>query len=187
MQIQHLIDRSKNGDMQAFGLLVAEYQSLVFRLAFRLLGDENEAEDLTQEVFIKIWLRIKRYKPEYQFSTWVYKITVNLCYDCLRAAERNRQKKIRLSECPNVDWISSENIEKMLVNKELSELILRYTDSLSPKQKLLFTLCDIEGLENDEIQNITGLSAGKIKSNLYLARKSIKEKLNAITSYVYGG
>jgi RNA polymerase sigma factor (sigma-70 family) len=84
-QIQALIERCKQGDTRAFGILMTEFQPLVFRLAFRLLGNENQAKDMVQEVFIKIWLQINRYKSQYNFSTWIYKITCNLCYDTLRS------------------------------------------------------------------------------------------------------
>ncbi|GHT59205.1 DNA-directed RNA polymerase sigma-70 factor [Bacteroidia bacterium] len=176
-EIQELIDRSKHGDTKAFGLLVIEYQPLVFRLAFRLLGNENKAEDATQDIFIKVWLQINKYKPQYQFSTWIYKVTANLCYDRLRSMEYTLETDV--NSCPT--WVSSENIEAEIINKELSELILYFTKALSPKQKLVFTLNDIEGLETAEITAITGLPPEKIKSNLYLARKSIREKLISIT------
>lgn len=179
-QIQQLIESSKQGDTRAFGLLVTEYQALVFRLAFRLLGDENQAEDLTQDVFVKIWLQIKHYKSQYRFSTWIYKITVNLCYDRLRSMKYDPGMNFRMNINPDTDWVSPENIEASLINKELGELILHFTHTLSPKQKLVFTLSDIEGLETADITAVTGLSAKSIKSNLYLARKSIKEKLNTI-------
>jgi RNA polymerase sigma-70 factor (ECF subfamily) len=73
-------------------------------------------------------------------------------------------------------------MEASVINKELHELIVHFTGELSPKQKLVFTLSDVEEMNVDEIKLITGLSAEKIKSNLYLARKQIKDKINAITT-----
>ena len=83
-EIQVLIDKSKKQDMTAFALLVTEYRQLVFRLAFRLLCNEEEARDMVQETFIKVWLNLDKYNREYRFSTWLYKITGNICYDRLR-------------------------------------------------------------------------------------------------------
>ena len=78
-EIQVLIDKSKKQDMTAFALLVTEYRQLVFRLAFRLLCNEEEARDMVQETFIKVWLNLDKYNREYRFSTWLYKITGNIC------------------------------------------------------------------------------------------------------------
>lgn len=179
-QIQMLIDRSLRHDAEAFSILVAEYQPLVFRLAFRLLCNEEEAKDMTQETFIKVWLSLYRYHPKFRFSTWLYKITANTCYDRLRVLQHEPNQSKNSITASDADLTSSHTIEEEVANKELKELIIRFTDKLTPKQKLVFVLQDIEGLEPQEISAITGLSAAKIKSNLYLARKSIKKKLNEI-------
>ena len=178
--VNTLIQQSQLGDTKAFEKLVKEFQPLVFRLAFRLLCNEEDAKDMVQETFIKVWKNLNRYEFKYLFSTWIYKIMQNLCYDKLRSA---KQTKIYLSNISLAEqnFISSENIEKDVINKELGEYILFFTQNLTPKQKIVFTLRDIEGLEVNEIEKITGLSPNKIKSNLYLARNKIKEQINTIT------
>jgi RNA polymerase sigma-70 factor (ECF subfamily) len=177
--IQDLIDCCKRGETQAFGTLMTEFQALVFRLSFRLLGNEEEAKDMVQDVFIKIWLQMNKYNPQYGFSTWIYKITCNLCYDKLRSV-KHFPYFFHEPENVEINMASSESLEASIINKELSEWIVYFTGELSPKQKLVFTLSDIEERNVDEIKLITGLSAEKIKSNLYLARKQIKDKINAI-------
>ena len=174
-----LIERSKQNDTEAFRELVAEYQPFVFRLGFRLLCDEDEAKDIVQDTFVKVWLNLYKYKNQFRFSTWICKIACNLCYDRLRA-KKHLQNNIEISE-----QISGENIELSIINKELGELIIGMTRYLSPKQKLVFTLRDIECLEIDDIKVITGLSAEKIKSNLYLARQYIRNRINEITKFYY--
>lgn len=178
-QIQELIEISKDGDTKAFGILVGQFQTLVFRLAFRLLCNDDEAKDIVQEVFIRVWTQLRKYKPEYQFSTWIYKITSNLCYDRLRSLKHNREL-IKPGIVAGLNISSAENIESSMINRELKDLIIYFTEGLTPKQKLVFTLSDIEELNPEEIERITGLSAGKIKSNLYLARKYIRNKIEAI-------
>lgn len=84
----------------------------------------------------------------------------------------------------DLNVISDENIEQTFVNQELKELILRLMEELTPKQKLVFMLRDVEGLEVDEVKTITGMSAEKIKSNLYQARKQIRMKINQIDSSI---
>ena len=78
-KIQELVSRSQQDDKRAFALLVSEFQPLVFRLAFRLLCDEEEARDITQETFVKVWLSLKTYNQENRLSTCLYKITCNTC------------------------------------------------------------------------------------------------------------
>ena len=164
-KIQELISRSQQGDAVAFSLLVSMFQPLVFRLAFRLLCDEDEAKDMVQETFVKVWLALGKYNGECRFSTWLYKITCNTCYDRLRSLHHSPL---------------DNEVDLAVVNKQLRELILRYTDELSPRQRLIFTLRDIEELDVPEVQTITGLSAGIIKATLYLARKNIRNKMNQI-------
>ena len=161
---------------RAFALLVSEFQPLVFRLAFRLLCDEDEARDITQETFVKVWLSLKTYNQENRLSTWLYKITCNTCYDRLRSL-RHSPLDNESAFSGSVNIPSDDNIEISLSNKQLKELILRYTSELPPQQKLVFMLRDVEELE---VQTITGLSSEKIKSTLYLARKNIRNKMNQI-------
>ncbi|MDR0688623.1 MAG: sigma-70 family RNA polymerase sigma factor [Prevotellaceae bacterium] len=176
-EMQQLAVNSQAGSTKAFELLVVELQPLIFRLAFRLLCSEDDAKDAVQETFIRVWQRLNRYNPQYLFSTWVYKIAVNLCYDRLRAAKQLPKRE----NCSVASW--EENIslqsdaEAALINRELGEYIAHFTAGLTPKQKLVFTLRDVQGFGAEEVEKITGLSPEKIKSNLYLARKYIREKI----------
>ena len=162
-------------------MIVSTFQYSIFRFAFRLLCDEEEARDIAQDTFLKVWINIRSYDPKYKFTTWIYKITSNLCYDRLRMLKK---KLLRLEgEINNsaADKISSCNVEFILINSELAGFIVRFTQDLTPRQKLVFTLRDIEGFEVDEVTRITGLPAAKIKSNLYLARKCIRGKIEKIS------
>lgn len=179
-QIQILIDKSRQNDTMAFALLVTEYQSLVYRLAFRLLCNEDDARDMVQDTFVKVWLSLDKYNNACRFSTWIYKITCNACYDCLRTLQHSPSAYPSDIDCGNLLMTSDENIEQTLINKELKELILIFTKELTPKQKMVFMLRDVEELEVSEVETITGMSAGKIKSNLYQARKQIRMKINQI-------
>ena len=87
-EIQALVERSRKQDASAFALLVAEYQTFVFRLAFRLLCNEEEARDMVQETFLRVWLSLDKYRPEFRFATWLYRVACNICYDRLRSAFR---------------------------------------------------------------------------------------------------
>lgn len=173
-----LILRSLDDDQDAFRKLVETYQSFVYAVAFRMLCNNYETEEVTQETFIKIWKNLKNFNHAMRFTTWLYKIVVNLCYDKLKARKRRNNCIVFDSENPGMlNYPSEENIEKELANHEIAEIIAILTAQLTPKQKMVFVLSELEGLTTDEIFEISGLSAGKIKSNLYCARQTIKEKL----------
>lgn len=178
-KIQQLIHRCRQEDATAFSLLVSEFQPLVFRLAFRLLCHEDEAKDMVQETFVKVWLALDKYNAQCRFSTWLYKITCNTCYDRLRSMRHSALCNEDGYSC-STNIPSDDNIETDLSNRQLKELILQYTSELSPQQRLVFTLRDVEELDTAEVQIITGLSAGVIKSTLYVARKYIRNKMNQI-------
>jgi len=179
MDLNELISRSKQNDENAFRQLVEGNQSMIYSLAYRLLCNEEEARDAVQETFIKVWINLKGFDTNRKFSTWVYAIAANLCYDKLKSGKH-------FSKCLPVETlnevfsdavISNEDVEKKMIDAELGALIATLTDELTPKQKMVFTLSDLEDLSSEEIVQITGMSAGQIKSNLFLARQALRKKL----------
>jgi RNA polymerase sigma-70 factor (ECF subfamily) len=179
--ITELVIQSLQGNVQAFKKLVETHQALVYSLAFRILCNEDEAKDIVQETFIRVWRHLNRYNAEMKFTTWLFAIASNLCYDRLRALKRKAIfHSIGKVNLYHFNFQSPENIELNIINSELAKIIMALTHEMTPKQKLVFTLRDLEGLEVDEIITITGLTAEKIKSNLYLARQFIRKKLENI-------
>jgi RNA polymerase sigma-70 factor, ECF subfamily len=174
--IVDLVTLSRQNDAMAFRKLVEAHQSMVFALAFRILCNEDDARDIVQETFIKVWKHLDQYNTKMKFSTWIYSIATNLCLDQLKSAKRRLFDPL-ITKSTLENFISVENNEQSLINSELADIISGLTNELSPKQKMVFTLRDLEGLEIEEIIEITCLSAEKIKSNLYLARQYIRKKL----------
>jgi len=176
--VNDLVFLSKENDAQAFRKLVEAYQPMVYSLAFRLLCNADDAKDIVQETFIKAWRQIHSFNTQLKFSTWLYSITAHHCYDKLR--KEKRHGTLRLDDQQLVQTIiSNEDLEKTLIEADMAKLITALTTELTPKQKLVFTLRDLEGLEIEEIKTITSLSAEKIKSNLYLARQYIRKKIES--------
>jgi RNA polymerase sigma-70 factor, ECF subfamily len=177
-EINNLIFRSRQNDQVAFRKIVETHQNLVYSLAFRLLGNDEDAQDIVQETFIKVWKHLSHFNTEMRFTTWLYKIAVNLCYDRIKALKRrNNTISFDIENLALLNQSSLENLETNIINHELAQLIKLLTFDLPAKQRLVFTLRDLEGLEVEEIETITGLSAKKIKSNIYCARQFIREKL----------
>jgi RNA polymerase sigma-70 factor, ECF subfamily len=179
--INELIAASKRNDASSFRKIVESYQAMIYSLAFRLMCNEEEAKDVVQETFMRVWMNLSSYESDKKFSTWVYAIATNLCLDMLKSAKRNFQ--VNSNDTTLFNLVSSENIEQKLINSELAEIILTLTDELTPKQKIVFTLRYLEELEVDEIIQITGMTADKIKSNLFLARLTIRQKLEKYENY----
>jgi len=173
--LNNLIERSKLNDQKAFRSIVENYQYMVYSLSFRLLCNEEEAKDIVQETFIRIWMNLSSFRTDKKFSTWIYTIASNLCLDRLKSSKHNLQNNV-VNEAL-INMISSDNAEQDLINSELQTIISTLTNELTPKQKNVFILRCIEELEIEEIIQITGMTAGKIKSNLFLARQTIRQKL----------
>ena len=144
-----------------------------FSLAFRMLGDEDLARDVVQETMVTIWQKLKNIKSAEVYKTWIYKVVINKCYDQLRSKKRNREhvadEKTWLMLSEKVSQLPSSRME----NDETARIIGMLTDKLSPKQKTIFILSEIEEMTSDEISKVTGISKTIIKANLYHARKSI--------------
>jgi len=182
--LNELIASSKLNDHKAFRKIVECYQYMIYSLVFRMLCNEEEAKDTVQETFIKVWLNLSAYKTDKKFSTWIYAIASNLCLDKLKSS-KHRYQNTTIDE-KLYSLISNDSVEQTIINSELGEIILRLTNELTPKQKIVFTLRYLEEIEIDEIIQITGMTPAKIKSNLYLARQSIRRKLEIIQNQDYG-
>jgi RNA polymerase sigma-70 factor, ECF subfamily len=175
----HILSLAIQGNRQAFRQIVEAHQSFAYAVAFRIIGDKTEAQDITQEAFVRLWKHIATYKQEIKLSTWLYKIVTNLCLDFLKSA---RYQQYRLHDDLNHagDFHSVVTPENVLHEKELRDEIERATNTLSPIQKAVFVLRDLEALAVDEVCEVLSMSPDNVKSNLYHARKKISETLRSV-------
>lgn len=163
------------GDTGSLVELVRELSPVAWRIAFRMLADNEAAEDVAQEAMVKVWKKIGRLDNDGSFGPWFYRIVVNCCYDELRRKKREMAKPAdeltwhRLGEIIRGDDGSEPTAD------EYGEIMRTVTAELSPKQRAVFVLSDLEGMNNERISEITGLNANSLKSNLYHARKKVKE------------
>jgi RNA polymerase sigma-70 factor, ECF subfamily len=167
-----LILRAREGDLPSFQLLVEHYQRFVFAVAFRLLGSEEDARDAAQECFVRLWKNLRKYDIERTFSTWLYKITVNLCCDELRRARRRKIIGNDAGEMIDIPW--QGDVEESLNNADLAEKIRQLAQGLKARQRTVFVLRDLQELELDEIADILNTPVATVKSNLYYARRNIR-------------
>ncbi len=173
---QAVIQRAQEGNTDAFRKIVDHYQSFAYAVSFRLLGHVEEAEDVVQEAFIRLWKNLYKYRPEVKLTTWLYRIIANLCLDYLKSVHM-QQKKNRVAAQALEGLRSYESADEELKASELNEMIQKAVEELTPKQKAVFILRDLEGLSVEEVCSILSMSAGNLKSNLYYARKQVSGKL----------
>lgn len=163
------------GNAEAFREIVSQNQSFLYTVAYRFLGKAEDAEDVVQESFIRMWRNLSNYRAEVKLSTWLYKIVVNLCLDMLKSSHRRQQKNsVDVSEQWN---LYSHAVDHEVHARELHALIQEAASELTPKQKAVFVLRDLEGLQVEEVCDVLSMSAGNVKSNLYYARQQMSEKL----------
>lgn len=173
---QELIRKAQQGDHRAFRVLVEAHQGLVYSIAFRLTRHQGEAEDLTQETFVRLWNNLGHYKPEHRLKSWVGKIATNLALDHLRlVGTKHRKGTVPLEHAPALQ--NAKPSDGGLHAEELHALVLQLSEQLSPKQRMVFVLRDLEQLEVDEVKVMLSMSASNIKSNLFYARSAMKELL----------
>ena len=175
---QELIGRCAERDVLAFEQLVRQFQSYAFTLAMRLLCNEEEASDAVQESFVRVWKHLDRYDRGRKFTTWLYTIVTNISLDRLRAIKRNRRLFSSGDEDPSIDHIQDErNLYEIHSNEELAGMIRALTDELPLKQRLVFTLRDLQDLSVEEVSEASGMSIGSVKTNLHYARRRIRQRM----------
>jgi RNA polymerase sigma-70 factor (ECF subfamily) len=170
-----LIEECRGGNLNNFRKLVELTSPLAFSVAFRMLGDEDQAKDVVQETMVTIWQKLKKIRSAEVYKTWIYRIVINKCYDQLRKRKRNPEFIADEKTWKLLSDSICENPSSELENSETARIINLLSDRLSPKQKAVFVLSDIEQMSHDEISAITGISKSGIKANLHYARKSISE------------
>jgi RNA polymerase sigma-70 factor (ECF subfamily) len=174
--LQEIIANVKKGDQAAFRRLVEEYRQQAFSMAFRILCDQEEARDVVQDSFIKIWQKIETFDMKEKFSTWLYKIVANSAIDRMRQIKRHNLVSLEKA-IGTIDRINLDVTQTEVDNKETARLIVWISDGLPEKQKMVFILRDLQGVDSLEVQQILNLSETSVKSNLYHARRAIREKL----------
>jgi len=182
---EQLVKRSLQGDLQAFEELVLGYQSKVYALTYRYMGNEEDAYDMFQETFIKAYRSLPTFKGQSSFGTWIYRIASNVCLDELRRRKR-RIPTLSLDEpATTLDGNELEveiadtsySIDILYEQKELSSSIQEVLDQMKKEHKTAIILRDILDLSYEEMAKVMGCSMGTVKSRLSRARNILKEKL----------
>lgn len=177
MEDRKLIKLAQEGNEESFSELVRRYQSKVFSMALNFTRDRETADDLSQEIFLKAYLALPKFRFESEFGTWLYRVALNHVRDFLR--RKGRIKEVSLEEIGEIS-VSEEGVEKMEKEREeerRKRLLRASVETLPPKYRIVLTLRDIQGLAYDEISRVLKVSPGTVDSRLHRARKMLRKKL----------
>ncbi|MFQ5504372.1 MAG: RNA polymerase sigma factor [Planctomycetota bacterium] len=185
-----LVGRVKTGDMDAFTELLDAYQGRVYRMITRMLSRNREtAEDLTQEVFLRVFRGIPEFQGDSSFSTWIYRITTNVCISELRARKAMKRDKPTLSLDAPIGGAGEEGSLRMnpespapdpavqVERAELFEACRRAIEALPTLWRVILTLRDLEGRSYEEISEVLELPIGTVRSRLHRARSKVRTLL----------
>lgn len=182
-----LVNRAQKGDSAAFEQLVMKYDRHVLNIAYGYRNNQDDADDIYQEVFLRVYKGLKNFQARSKFSTWLYRITVNVCI------ELKRKEKVREHESLDNEVGDDENTfsyaatidsgistDKETLENETNEIIKAEVEKLPQQLKIAFTLKYYQGLKIKEISNMMNCTEGTIKSYLFTASRKLRTKLKPI-------
>ncbi len=187
---RQLVKDSVKGDREAFNTLVEKYYKKIYNLAYRFVGDTEEANDLAQEIFTAAFQNLKKFRGDAKFSTWLFQIATNRGKNRFKYLKRRGYFANRSMPDGDDDRDSSQrmipdfstNPETLLAGKQVQKIVQDAINELDPDHKEIVILRDIEGFSYDEIAQILNLPEGTTKSRLHRARMVVKEKLKKVLS-----
>jgi RNA polymerase sigma-70 factor (ECF subfamily) len=174
-----LIERAAAGDATAFEQIMISSQQRVMAMSWRMLGNEADARDASQEVFLRVYKYLRRFKQDQDFFAWLYRITINVCRDILK--KRRQQTEPILSIAADADEgalaipVEQDDAEQTLLQSQRRELIARAIGTLPYKERAAIVLRDVEGLSTEEVARILKSSATTVRSQISSARRKLRD------------
>ena len=176
-----LVKQAASGDQSAFAELLNRYKNLVYSVVLRMVNDTEEANDLAQEIFIKLYRNLDKYQPEYKFSTWLIRISTNHVIDYRR---KRKQETISIEEI-SYELTNNSTPEKEYIQKEKKKYLEYAIQALPDLYKIPIVLYHQQGLHYQEIADIIGEPLSKVKNRIFRGRKMLKESLEKETEKAY--
>lgn len=170
------VQRVKDGDEQAYALIVRAYQRRIFYFIRGMIRNNEDAEDLTQEVFVKAFFNIRTLKSAASFKSWLFRIAYNLTLDFIR---KKRPKVVDTEEHLRESYIDSSNPKHELTREYKRSHVRQCLDMLTEQQRNILVLCDLEGLSYQEIAAALDIPFGTVQSRIFYARRKLKEFLES--------
>ena len=176
-----LIERILSGDQEAFAILVEQHQKQVYNLCLRMVSNSADAEDLAQEAFVKAWKGLRFYKFESSFSTWLYRLTSNVCIDFLRRQKRRTAVSLTSPEEADSTEFDVTDLqpgpEELAIHRDDQRAVSKAMSQLDEEHRLVLTLRVVEELSYEQIADVLGVKTGTVKSRLARARNRLRNIL----------
>jgi RNA polymerase sigma-70 factor, ECF subfamily len=172
---RQLVEQIRQGDDGAFETLVRRKTSKVYGLCYRVIGNGEDAKDISQLVFLKLWENLEKYDPTYAFDTWLYRMVTNVAIDFMR----NKQSRDNAVNS-NLRLVKTAMDPEQQVNvarKEVESVFNAISNVLSPKQKTIFVMSEMEDLRSSEIAKVLGCRESTVRNHLFNARKLMQAQL----------
>jgi len=174
-----LVERATAGDTAAFEQIMIHSQQRVMAMSWRILGNEADARDASQEVFLRVYKYLGRFKQDQDFFAWVYRITVNVCRDMLKKRQHESERFRALDGDSSEEMLEipfvHEDAEQTLIQAQRRELISRAIATLPFKERASIVLRDVEGLSTDEVARVLKSSSTTVRSQISSARRKIRD------------
>ena len=172
------IERSVKGDLQAYGMLVKQYQDMVYTICLRMLSNQQDAEDLSQEILIKLYKVLHKYEAKAPFAAWVYRVAYNEGLNRIRSLKR-KAYTVAIEDNENQDWAETKNMLDELALEEQKSMILEAIDSLKEDERFIVMAYYYDSVPLKELASIMNLTESNVKIKLHRARKQLAGKLNS--------
>ncbi len=183
--VKKRIKEVQKGDREAFAEIVELYKNKVYSICYRMLGNPHEAEDLTQEAFLRAYVNIDRYQSNRKFSTWLYRIATNLCIDRIRKKKPDYSLDAKIQGTEGLTMYSQlastrSLPEEEIVDMEMKDIVQEAIMNLPEKYRTVVVLKYIEELSLKEIGEILEMPVGTVKTRLYRGREALRKQLRNI-------
>lgn len=178
---QKIIERALNGEPEAFGLLVRRWERHIYGLAFRMLGRDDEARDATQETFLSAYRNLSKFRGEAKFSSWIYRIALNICNTKLRSRSKEELSIEGQREEVGFDIPAEvEDPDEALQREEVVRYVRRALQALPPEMRQVIIMKEYEGLKFSEIAEILGVPVSTVKTRMYTGLAELRKRLERL-------
>ncbi len=175
-------EEARNGNQHAFRVLVERHSQSIFRLAFRMTGNEQDAEDVVQETFLRAYKQLHRFDGRAAFGTWLYRICANCSLDSMRARKSRKEQQTSIEEEPELQWLDriaarDPSPERLTQSAQIAELIEPALKKLTEIERTAFVLRHYEGCDIEEIARTLGVQANAAKHSVFRAVQKLRRAL----------
>ncbi len=179
-QERELVLRCQQGDVDAMGILITRYQHWVYNIAYGILGHHQDAQDVAQDAFLSVWENIGKFEFRSRFSTWLYRIVKNKCFNHIDQHQRRKTDPMEIDDSQPWVPLDTATPEEAALRSEEKDIVHSALARLKDSYREILVLRELRELPYEEISDILGCTLGRVKSRLHEARKALKKELERV-------